>query len=250
LAPATILLELNTVRSVVKWLIEHQRLPNARGFSLGLPKIEDSDTYCYRREEIAAMVESCRTTPGLSWLADIIVTLSTTGLRIGELVAIRWTDIDIEANVLRLSDERYSHRRRKLGTTRLIKGKRSRSLPLNPALREVLQEMRRSTDGLVFHGPRGGRVKPDTIRIILVREVIKPLTERFPSAPGEIGFEHARIHSFRHYFVSEAFRLGVPEARIMQWVGHQDSRIVARYRHLRDDDGQQAMEELDFLRHE
>ena len=81
----------------------------------------------------------------------------------------------------------------------------------------------------------------------LVRDVIKPLVERFPSAPGEIGFEHARIHSFRHYFVSEAFRLGVPEPRIMEWVGHRDSRIVARYRHLRDDDGQQAMQELDFF---
>ena len=33
----------------------------------------------------------------------------------------------------------------------------------------------------------------------------------------------------------------------MEWVGHRDSRIVARYRHLRDDDGQQAMQELDFV---
>lgn len=77
--------------------------------------------------------------------------------------------------------------------------------------------------------------------------MIKPLTQQFPTASGEIGFEHGRVHSFRHYFVSEAFRLGVPEPRIMEWVGHRDSRIVARYRHLRDDDGQHAMQELDFL---
>ena len=29
-------------------------------------------------------------------------------------------------------------------------------------------------DGYIFHGPRGGRLKPDTVRRILVREVIEP----------------------------------------------------------------------------
>ncbi len=159
----------------------------------------------------------------------------------------RWADIDMKANVLGLTDERYSQRRQKLGNARLIKGKRGRTIPLNPAFRLVLEEKQRSADGLLFHGPRGGKVKPDVVRNILVREVITPLAARFPTATGEIGFEHGRVHSFRHFFVSEAFRLGVPEPRIMEWVGHRDSRIVARYRHLRDDDGQQTMQGLDFI---
>jgi integrase len=246
-APATVLLELNTICSVGKWLVEQQQIPSTCRFSLGLPKIETSDTYCYRREEVAAMVEHCRSDRGFDWLANIIVALTTTGVRIGELAAIRWTDVDMAANVLNLTDERYSQRRRQLGNARLIKGKRGRTIPMNTGIRTVLERMHRSADGLVFHGPRGGRLKPDVVRTALIRDVIKPLTLRFPTAPGENGFEHGRVHSFRHYFVSESFRLGVPEPRIMEWVGHRDSRIVARYRHLRDDDGQHAMQQLDFL---
>jgi integrase len=231
----------------VKWLVGQQQLPSTCQFSLGLPKIETSDTYCYRREEVAAMLEYCRANPNLVWLADIIVALTTTGVRIGELAALRWSDLDMEANVLKLTDERYSRLRKRLGNARLIKGKRGRTIPMNPALREVLASMQRSPDGLIFHGPRGGKLKPDVVRTTLLRDVIHPLAPQYPTAPGEIGFESGRVHSFRHYFVSEAFRLGVPEPRIMEWVGHRDSRIVSRYRHLRDDDGQQAMLELDFL---
>lgn len=246
-APATVLLELNTICSVVKWLVGQQQLPSTCRFSLGLPKIETSDTYCYRREEVAAMLDYCKANPQLMWLADIIVALTTAGVRIGELAALRWSDLDLEANVLKLTDERYSRRRKQLGNARLIKGKRGRTIPMNPALRMMLERMPRSADGLVFHGPRGGKLKPDVVRRVLLRDVIKPLLPRFPTVSGEIGFESGRVHSFRHYFVSEAFRLGVPEPRIMEWVGHRDSRIVARYRHLRDDDGQQAMQELDLI---
>jgi hypothetical protein len=51
--------------------------------------------------------------------------------------------------------------------------------------------------------------------------------------PGEIGFPDAVTHSFRHFFVSEAFSAGATESEVMSWVGHRDSRIVRRYRHLR-----------------
>jgi integrase len=228
-------------------LSDNSSFPSTCRFSLGLPKIETSDTYCYRREEIAAILDYCKAHPQLMWLADIIVALTTAGVRIGELAALRWSDLDLEANVLKLTDERYSQRRKQLGNARLIKGKRGRTIPLNPALRMVLERMPRSADGLVFHGPRGGKLKPDVVRNVLLRDIIKPLAPRFPTAAGEIGFEFGRVHSFRHYFVSEAFRLGVPEPQIMEWVGHRDSRIVARYRHLRDDDGQQAMQDLDLI---
>jgi len=159
----------------------------------------------------------------------------------------RWRDVDLEANILRLTDERASKHRQKVGCARLLKGKSSRSVPLHADFRRVLEQMPRHADGLAFHGPQGGRLKPDTVRIILIREVIKPLADKFPTAPGEVGFEHGRLHSFRHYFVSEAFRRGATEPWIMEWVGHKESQIVARCRHLRDDDGQREMARLDLL---
>ncbi len=81
----------------------------------------------------------------------------------------------------------------------------------------------------------------------VVRDVIKPLQKEFPTPDSETGFEHGRLHSFRHYFVSECCRQGIPEARIMEWVGHRDSNILARYRHLKPEDGQRQMLGLDLI---
>ncbi|VAX42476.1 hypothetical protein MNBD_PLANCTO02-1854, partial [hydrothermal vent metagenome] len=130
---------------------------------------------------------------------------------------------------------------------RTTKGKRSRTIPIHAGLKKILAGMSRHRDGFLFHGPRGGRLKPDTIRNVFIRYVIMPLKEQFPTSDGETGFEHGRLHSFRHYFVSECCRQGIPEARIMDWVGHKDSKILARYRHLRPEDGQHQMQGLNLI---
>jgi hypothetical protein len=55
------------------------------------------------------------------------------------------------------------------------------------------------------------------------------------------------LHSFRHAFVSQAFLDGASEGEIREWVGHTNSRIVERYRHLRNEDAQRKMRQIDFF---
>ena len=90
-------------------------------------------------------------------------------------------------------------------------------------------------------------MKPDTVRRILIREVIEPLTERFPSPTDEKGFRDARLHSFRHYFCSTCANSGVPERMVMEWLGHVDSEMVRHYYHLHDEEARRRMADLDFL---
>jgi hypothetical protein len=66
-------------------------------------------------------------------------------------------------------------------------------------------------------------------------------------ASGETGFEHARLHSFRHFFVSQAFLGGASESEIREWVGHADSKMVEHYRHLGQKDAQRRMEQINFV---
>jgi integrase len=193
------------------------------------------------------MIEHCQAKPTLHWMAIVITALACTGLRISELASLRTSDFDFTSNTIRLSDERGSRRRRKLGSVRTTKGRRSRVLPINPRLRHVLMDLPRHVDGRLLHGPRGAKLKPSRVLKVLLRDVIAQLKERFPTPPGEIGFEHGRVHSFRHYFVSEAFRQGATEGEVMQWVGHRDSKMVAHYRHLRREDSHRRMEQIDFV---
>jgi integrase len=114
-------------------------------------------------------------------------------------------------------------------------------------LRRVLDGLTGTPDGDVFRGPRGGRLKPDTVRQALVRSVLAPLVGQFPSDPRETGFANGRLHSFRHYFCSTCANSGVPEQVVMAWLGHRDSAMVRHYYHLHDDEAQRQMKRLRFL---
>jgi integrase len=246
---SSVYLECTVVKQVVKWLIEELKvLPESHRIKLKLRRSTDSDTYCYTREQNRAMVELCRSTPNLEWLANVFVALSTTGMRIGELESLRWTDVDLTSGVITLMDNRHSSLAKKAAAVRTTKGRRSRRIHIHDRLREVLEKLpHRENGGYVFRALGGGKLDADKVLKVLKRDVLTPLKSKFPTLPGEIGFEHGGLHSFRHYFVTEAFLGGATDGEVRDWVGHRDSRIVERYRHLRDRDAKRTMNRLDFL---
>jgi integrase len=180
-------------------------------------------------------------------LGYVIIALATTGLRISELAGLRWTDCDLNNNTLTLPDTSRHGTRKQRDSARTTKGKYTRSLPIHPELLMVLQSIQRNPDGRVFHGPEGGVLKPDTVRIILIRDVIAPLKDKFPDPPGEEGFSRGRLHSIRHYFCSIAADEGVPEQMLMRWLGHKESRMVRHYYHLREKASQAHMTRLNLV---
>lgn len=250
-APRTIYLELTTLKSVNKYLIESRRLNDEYRLKWRLFRPEGSDTYCWSVDEVQAIFHRCDQSPALAWLRPILATLALTGLRIGELATLRWDDIHADQAghpaFIALTDDRASAKRMTTDLQRRIKGKRGRVVPIHPDLAALLPTLIRQADGMIFHGPKGGRVKPDTVRNIFLRSVIEPLSKQFPKRSGVVGFEDGRLHSFRHYFVSRAFMEGATEAEIKQWVGHRDSRVIELYRHMSDDESRQRLVRLNLL---
>jgi integrase len=246
-APASEYLELTTLKQAMKWLAEDKLIPSTCLFAMHLEKPKGTTTYCYQREEVDAMVEHCFAQPALNWLGEVIIALATTGLRISELASLRWDDFDFAANAIRLTDTRHRAVKTERDKASATKSHRDRSLPMRPELRTVLETKTRHKDGRVFHGPLGGVLKPDTIRNILIREVLEPLAERFPPAPGRKSFRDGRLHSFRHYFCSMSATNNVPEQILMSWLGHQDSKMVRHYYHLHDAPSQAHMARTEFI---
>ncbi len=235
-------LEITTVKQVVGWLIRAGRLPQGCRIDLPLRKPQGSRTYCWRPEEVRAMVDYCRAKPELNWLGNVLVALAFTGLRIAELSGLRWSNIDMASGMIHLPDNTSTARPGDaLQTT---KSGRDRSFPIHAKLRDVLRELPQTAAGFVFFGPRGGRLKPDTVRTILVKDVLRPLAPKFPTRAGERGFASGRLHGFRHTFVSSCARCGVPEATVMRWLGHAESRMVKHYFHLFDDEARRQMRRL------
>lgn len=246
-AYATEYLELTTLKQTVKWLVEEGLLPPSCAIRLPLAKTQGTTTYCWRPEEVRAMVQHCRMNAELSWLGEVLTALACTGLRISELASLRPKDVDLDNNVISLTDESTCVRRRADGPARQTKSGRGRSFPIHGDLLPVLKRIVPGADGFVFHGPRGGRLKPDTVRQVLRRDVLTPLSARFPVPNHQDGFADGRLHSFRHFFCSTCANNGVPEQVVMQWLGHHSSAMVRHYYHLHDDEAQRQMRHLTIL---
>ena len=82
---------------------------------------------------------------------------------------------------------------------------------------------------------------------MFIDDVVEPLKKRFPAPAGETGFEHGRLHSFRHFLCSQALLGGASEGEVRQWLGHADSKMVEHYHHLREEDAQRKMAQIEFL---
>lgn len=158
---------------------------------------------------------------------------------------LRWSDVNLDEMMITLTDESNAAN---AGTreSRRLKSGRSRSFPTHSELASVLQ-LRARQGRYVFAGPRGGRLKPDTVRRLLIRYVLEPLAEKFPAITGQRGFGDGRLHSFRHYFCSTCANDGVREQMLMEWLGHRNSEMVRHYYHLHDEVAKRKMSSIDFL---
>jgi len=114
-------------------------------------------------------------------------------------------------------------------------------------LLEILRKLPHPSDQQVLHGPKGGKLKPDTVRNILIRSVLTPLVAAMPDDSEERGMLNGRLHSFRHFFCSMSANANVPEQMLMSWLGHRDSEMIRHYYHLKNDESRQRMDDLPYL---
>lgn len=149
------------------------------------------------------------------WRAMVQIA-SKTGLRPGELRALRATDVNLRQGELSV---RRSAWRQQVGTT---KGGRPRVVPLSPKALQILRVhiKKRGPGRLVFPG-MGGRM--------LTRDELKAPLRR---ACKEAGMHKFSWGSFRHMFATLLANRGVPLTAIQQLLGHRNLRTTSGYVHL------------------
>ncbi len=148
----------------------------------------------------------------------LYLTAAMTGLRQGELVALRWLDVDWQAGRIRV---RRNYTRQQFGTP---KSKRSsRSVPLAD---RVAGELERQFQGspfkvdedLVFAHPQSGHpLDASKIR------------KRFSAALARAGLRQVRFHDLRHTFGTHCAASGVPLRTLQEWLGHKDAKTTEIY---------------------
>jgi integrase len=156
----------------------------------------------------------------------LVTTLAQTGLRISELVALRWSDIDLDARRIRV--------RRAIvdGVADVPKSAYGvRDVPISPALARALAAhrlgaLRSGDDDPTFTSAEGALINPRN----LLRRVVKPAAVR-------AGVPWAGLHTMRHTCASMLFRSGWNAKQVQMMLGHHSPAFtLSAYVHLMPDD--------------
>lgn len=211
--PGTVIRELGLLRSIFETARRDWGYASFQNPLAGIrkPKAPDGRERRLKPGELEALTAACRTVAG-SWLLHGFQLAIETGLRRGELLRIRWRDINFGAAVLHVP---------------FTKTDKARTIPLTDRAVEILTDRKTaSCTDAEYAFP----VSANAFR--LAWERCKRRAER----AGCVGVQELRFHDLRHEAVSRFFEMGLNTVEVASISGHRDLRMLFRYTHLKPED--------------
>lgn len=183
------------------------------------PKTHSTEIRYLTVEEARALVAAAVSGDHHGLDRALYLTATMTGLRQGELIALRWMDVDWPAQRVRV---RRNHTVGGFGTPKTRRG--SRSVPMSAEVAGELARLQRETrfgddEDLVFGEPATGE---PLRRGALMRRYRRALKA------AQLDVEH-RFHDLRHTFGTTMAGAGVPMRTLQEWMGHEHIDTTSIY---------------------
>ena len=199
ISPGTVIKELNVLKHFLNLAVEWEIIPVSPGLGVKSPKAPAGRIRYLQPTELKLLVQSCP-----EWLQPIIALAVSTGMRRGEILSMRWLDVDLSNNRILLPQT-------KNGDGRIIY--------LNKSAMAVLLSI-----------PLDPKTKPtDTVFPKINADY---LGQTFRKTCRSLGIEDFRFHDLRHTAASWLRMSGADIHTVAQILGHKDLRMAARYQHL------------------
>jgi integrase len=152
--------------------------------------------------------------------AELVRVAAYTGLRLGELLALRWRDVDFTGSALTIA------RAMSAGIESTTKSGRVRRVPMSDQAAAAFERLSRrerytSPDDLVFCNVYGRSLDDSALR------------KRYRRAQVAAGVRLLRLHDLRHTFGSRLAARGVDGVTIEDAMGHSALATATRYLHAR-----------------
>jgi integrase len=203
---------LTILHSIFAWAQRRYRLPaNPVAAVEKRPQAKRASIDVFSREEVMALVRAAASEQD----GIVYLTAAFTGLRLGELLALRWRDVDFPNLAFHV---RHSFTNGRVDTP---KSGQERTVPMADEVAQALaglgqRERFTGDDDLVFCGIHGGHLAGHKLR------------DRYKKALRQAGLRELRFHDLRHTFGSHAIRTA-DSREVMEWMGHQDLATTQRY---------------------
>ena len=186
-----------------------------------------------QQKALTAHLLNCPTSSNVGILLSMF-----TGIRIGELCSLKWSDIDLEKNILTVSKtmQRIKDISGNTKTKILIDSPKSKSsartIPLPDFLTDILRKLRSNADDYVLTGKKL-YAEPRTMQY------------RFSAILKKLGLPKVNFHALRHAFATNCIALGFDVKTLSEILGHSSVEITLnRYVHSSMDRKRACMEVL------
>lgn len=148
-------------------------------------------------------------------LRSIITVALNTGMRKGEILNLRWSDIDFMDSFIYVRQTKSGYMRK---------------IPMNDVVRETLKKTKIESE-YVFSNPK-------------TNGPITNVTKPFSKVREKIGIPELRFHDLRHSFATIAVQKGIDLVTVKEILGHFDITMTVRYCHPTPENKRRAVDVL------
>jgi integrase len=219
LSPATVRKQFSILKSCLEKAVANEMINKNPCNHIELPVLTQKEIKAFTQEEEKRFIECAKHDP----LYTLFVTALDTGIRLGELLALTWCDIDFKSAEIRVNKnliyvkdyEGATKNKNVLKVQDTPKSKSSiRTVPITIRSLKLLQKLK-ADKILVFCTKTNNYLSPRNVERSFVR------------IADMAGIDGCNFHSLRHTYSTRMFELGVPVNVVSKLLGHAKTSITS-----------------------
>ena len=211
ISPATVNRELDVLSVIFNKGIIWGKLQINPMKSVQSLKVPPGRTRFLEKEEVNKLLSNCTGN-----LKSIVTVALFTGMRFGEIIGLKWHDIDFKRDIITLLNTKNGEKR---------------ELPMNNIVKNTLIGVRKHPESAYIFCYEGGNPVYD-------------IRKSYSTALKNSGITNFRFHDLRHTFASQLVMSGIDLNTVRELLGHKDMAMTLRYSHLAQSHKQHAVDTL------
>lgn len=210
-SPATVNREIATLKTMFSKAVAWGKLKDSPAKSVQFLREPEGRVRYLEKEEIVKLLSKSS-----ARLKPIVIVALNTGMRRGEILNLKWHDVDFQRDIISLFD---------------TKNGESRKIPMNAQVKVALIKVKKHPESqYIFCNHKG--------------EPLTNIRKSFFTAMQKAGIINFHFHDLRHTFASQLVMAGVDINTTRELLGHKDIRMTLRYSHLSPDHKKRAVDVL------
>jgi Site-specific recombinase XerD len=210
-SPATVNRELACLKCMFNRAIEWGKIKDSPAKTVKLFRENNKRLRYLEKEEIVKLLANCN-----KYLKAMVILALNTGMRRGEILGLKWHDIDFRRGIIYLLDTKNGEKR---------------EIPMNEQVKTALIRTNKHPDSPHIFCRADGKPYRD-------------IRKSFFTALKKAGIINFRFHDLRHTFASQLVMSGVDLNTVRELLGHKSLKMTLRYSHLSPDHKKRAVDIL------